>query len=107
MCRSPSPARRPSPRVRPPNAAVGSTVAVSTAHRAIPLHQRGGQFVLPVKENRQALFDAFDVLAWRDVPVAHRSIDTIRLAGRTDITEATRWAARSMDRPFTILGLTL
>jgi hypothetical protein len=28
------------------------------------------------------------------------------LAGRTDITEATRWAARSMDRPFTILGLT-
>jgi hypothetical protein len=30
----------------------------------------------------------------------------LRLAGRTGITEATRWAARSMDRPFTILGLT-
>ena len=24
----------------------------------------------------------------------------------TDVTEATRWAGRSMDRPFTILGLT-
>ena len=29
-----------------------------------------------------------------------------RLAGRTDITEATRWANRNMTRPFTILGLT-
>jgi len=28
------------------------------------------------------------------------------MAGRTDITEATRWAGRSMNRPFTILGLT-
>ena len=34
------------------------------------------------------------------------AIGALRLAGRTDITEATRWAARSMDRPFTILGLT-
>jgi hypothetical protein len=25
------------------------------------------------------------------------------LAGRHDTTEATRWASRSMDRPFTIL----
>src|SRR2546422_6889344 len=29
-----------------------------------------------------------------------------RLAGRTDITEASRWACRNMTRPFTILGLT-
>jgi hypothetical protein len=29
------------------------------------------------------------------------------LSGRTDVTEATRRAERSMDRPFTILGLTL
>jgi predicted transposase YbfD/YdcC len=34
------------------------------------------------------------------------AIGALRMAGRTDITEATRWAARSMDRPFTILGLT-
>ena len=34
------------------------------------------------------------------------AIGALRLAGRTDITEATRWAARHMNRPFTILGLT-
>ena len=34
------------------------------------------------------------------------AIGALRLAGSTDITEATRWAARRMDRPFTILGLT-
>ena len=34
------------------------------------------------------------------------AICTLRLFGRTDVTEATRWAGRSMDRPFTILGLT-
>jgi predicted transposase YbfD/YdcC len=34
------------------------------------------------------------------------AIGALHMAGRTDITEATRWAARSMDRPFTILGLT-
>jgi len=33
------------------------------------------------------------------------AICALRLFGRTDVTEATRWAARSMDRPFTILGL--
>jgi predicted transposase YbfD/YdcC len=180
------------------------------------IHERGGQFVLPVKENRRALFDALDALPWAQVPVAHTATDTghgrvttrtiqvlptpadlpfphvnqaflierhvtdlhgqqisavaalgvaspephqagpadlagyvreqwsieslhwirdtlyqedksqvrtrsgprimaalrnlaigaLRLAGRTDITEATRWAGRSMDRPFTILGLT-
>jgi hypothetical protein len=34
------------------------------------------------------------------------AIGALRLAGRTDITEATRWAGRRMNRPFTILGLT-
>jgi head-tail adaptor len=34
------------------------------------------------------------------------AISALRLAGRADITEATRWASRSIDRPFTILGLT-
>jgi predicted transposase YbfD/YdcC len=180
------------------------------------IHDHGGEFVLPVKENRRALFDALDALPWGQVPIAHtatdkgngrittrtiqvlpapddlpfphvsqvflieryvtglhgqpisavaalgvaspepgqadaaalagyvreqRSIESLhwlrdtlyqedksqvrtrsgprimaalrnlaigalRLAGRIDITEATRWAGRSMDRPFTILGLT-
>ena len=34
------------------------------------------------------------------------AIGALRIAGRIDVTEATRWAGRSMDRPFTILGLT-
>jgi predicted transposase YbfD/YdcC len=180
------------------------------------IREGGGEFVLPVKENRRALFDAIDALSWKDVPIAHSATDkghgrittrtiqvlpapeglpfphvsqvflieryvtdlqgrpvsavaalgvaspepgqagpadlaryvreqwsieslhwirdtlyqedksqvrtrsgpramaalrnlaigALRMAGRTDITEATRWAARSMDRPFTILGLT-
>jgi predicted transposase YbfD/YdcC len=180
------------------------------------IHERGGEFVLPVKENRRALFDALDALPWDQVPVAHTATDkghgrittrtiqvlpapddlpfphvsqvflieryvtglrgepvsavaalgvaspeawraspadlaryvrqqwsieslhwirdslyqedksqirtrngprimaalrnlaigALRLAGRPDITEATRWAGRFMDRPFTILGLT-
>jgi predicted transposase YbfD/YdcC len=39
------------------------------------IHDHGGEFVLPVKENRRALFDALDVLPWRDVPVAHTATD--------------------------------
>jgi len=34
------------------------------------------------------------------------AVGAFRLAGRTDITEATRWACRYMSRPFAILGLT-
>ncbi len=33
------------------------------------------------------------------------AICALRLSGRADVTEATRWACRSMDRPFAILGL--
>jgi predicted transposase YbfD/YdcC len=33
------------------------------------------------------------------------AIGALRLSGRTDITEATRWATRNTQRPFTILGL--
>jgi predicted transposase YbfD/YdcC len=179
------------------------------------IHERGGEFVLPVKENRRALFDAVNALPWEKAPVAHAATDrghgrittrtiqvlpapdglpfphvsqvflieryvtdlhgkpvsavaalgvaspgtgqadaaalaryvreqwsieslhwirdtlyqedkskvrtrsgprvmatlrnlaigALRLAGRTDVTEATRWAGRAMDRPFTILGL--
>jgi predicted transposase YbfD/YdcC len=180
------------------------------------IHAHGGEFVLPVKENRRALFGALDALPWAQVPIAHTATDkghgrittrtiqvlpapdglpfphvsqvflieryvtglhgqpvsaaaalgvaspdpgqanaadlagyvreqwsieslhwlrdtlyqedksrvrtrsgpramaalrnlaigALRLAGRTDVTEATRWAGRSMDRPFTILGIT-
>jgi predicted transposase YbfD/YdcC len=185
----------------------------ATARR---IRAQGGHFVLPVKENRSALFDALDALPWQSVPIAHTSTDighgrittrtiqvqpapsdlpfphvsqvwlierhvtatdgtplsaiaqlgvaspspelatpadlarynrdqwgievmhwirdtlyredhsrirtrsgprvmaslrnlaigAFRLAGRTDITEATRWACRYMNRPFAILGLT-
>jgi predicted transposase YbfD/YdcC len=180
------------------------------------IHEHGGEFVFPVKENRRTLFDALDALPWGQVPIAHAATDkghgrittrtiqvlpapqdlpfphvsqvflierhvrdlrgqpvsavaalgvaspapdqaspadlagyvreqwsieslhwlrdtlyqedkskvrtrngprvmaalrnlaigALRMAGRTDVTEATRWAGRSMDRPFTILGLT-
>jgi len=33
------------------------------------------------------------------------AIGALRLAGRTDTAEATRWATRNIERPFTILGL--
>ena len=187
------------------------TVKATASH----IHERGGEFVLPVQENRRALSDALDALPWSQVPVAHTTTDrghgrittrtiqvlpapedlpfphvsqvflierhvtglsgqpvsavaalgvaspgpeqadaaglagyvreqwsveslhwirdtlyqedkstvrtrsgprvmaalrnlaigALRLAGRIDVTEATRWAGRSMDRPFTILGL--
>jgi predicted transposase YbfD/YdcC len=180
------------------------------------IHEHGGEFVFPVKENRRALFDAINALPWEQAPIAHAATDkghgrittrtiqvlpapdglpfphvsqvflieryvtdlhgrpvsavaalgvaspepgqagaadlagyvreqwsieslhwirdtlyqedtsrvrtrsgprimaalrnlaigALHLAGRTDVTEATRWAGRSMDRPFTILGLT-
>ncbi|HWG98775.1 MAG TPA: hypothetical protein VNV66_05515, partial [Pilimelia sp.] len=34
------------------------------------------------------------------------AVNALRLAGRRDITEATRWASRNMTRPFTILDIT-
>ena len=34
------------------------------------------------------------------------AIGALHLLGRRDITEATRWATRAMDRPFKILKLT-
>ncbi|MGC4857309.1 ISAs1 family transposase [Micromonospora sp. DT4] len=198
----------------------GVTVTADALHTvkatADLIHQQGGEFVLPVKQNRQALFDALNTLPWADTPIAchdpdsghgrstrrtirvlpappdlpfphvnqvwlieryatdnasgqqsaaaqlgvashtpdraspaelaaynrgHWAIESLhfihdtchhedqstvrtrsgprvlaslrnlannalRLAGRPDITEATRWAARNMTRPFTILGLT-
>jgi predicted transposase YbfD/YdcC len=43
------------------------TVKATASH----IHERGGEFVLPVKENRRALLDALDALPWGQVPVAH------------------------------------
>jgi predicted transposase YbfD/YdcC len=39
------------------------------------IHAHGGEFVLPVKENRRALFDALDALPWRQAPIAHTATD--------------------------------
>jgi predicted transposase YbfD/YdcC len=39
------------------------------------IHERGGEFVLPVKENRRALSGALDALPWDQVPVAHTATD--------------------------------
>lgn len=197
----------------------GATVTADALHTvkatADLIHRRGGQFVFPVKENRQSLFDALNALPWNQTPIAYSSVDSghgritrrtiqvrpapadlpfphvnqvwlieryvtdtagipigaaaqlgvashtatqatpadlaryvqnhwsveslhwirdtcyredqstirtrngprvmaglrnlaigaLRLAGRADITEATRWAARNMTRPFTILGI--
>src|ERR1022692_1947685 len=43
------------------------TVKASANH----IHDHSGEFVLPVKENRRALFDALDELPWDDAPIAH------------------------------------
>jgi hypothetical protein len=39
------------------------------------------------------------------VALRNLAICALRLAGRIDVTEATRWSGRFMNRPFTILGL--
>ena len=39
------------------------------------IHEGGGEFVFPVKENRRSLFDAIDALPWKDVPIAHAATD--------------------------------
>jgi DDE_Tnp_1-associated len=78
------------------------TVKATARH----IHEHGGQFVLPVKENRQALFDRSRSGPRIMAGPRNLAVGALRLAGRANITEATRWACRSMDRPFTILGLT-
>jgi predicted transposase YbfD/YdcC len=40
------------------------------------IHQQSGQFVLPVKENRPALFDALNALPWATTPIGHESLET-------------------------------
>lgn len=58
----------------------GAVVTADALHTvkatAAYIHDHGGEFVLPVKENRRALFDALDALPWADVPVAYRAVDT-------------------------------
>jgi predicted transposase YbfD/YdcC len=39
------------------------------------IHQQGGRFVLPVKENRPALFDALNALPWAATPIGHDSVE--------------------------------
>jgi predicted transposase YbfD/YdcC len=40
------------------------------------LHERGAGFVFTVKQNQPTLFAALDALAWAEVPIAVRDIDT-------------------------------
>ena len=47
------------------------TVKATTRH----IHEHGGEFVLPVKENRRALSGALDALPWGQVPVARTATD--------------------------------
>ena len=49
------------------------------------IHEGGGEFVFPVKENRRSLFDAIDALPWKNVPIAHTATDR----GRGRITTRT------------------
>ena len=35
------------------------------------IHEGGGEFAFPLKENRRSLLDAVDALPWKNVPVAH------------------------------------
>jgi predicted transposase YbfD/YdcC len=39
------------------------------------IHDHGGEFVLPVKENRRRLFDAVNALPWEQAPIAHEATD--------------------------------
>ena len=39
------------------------------------IHEAGGEFILPVEENRKALFDVLDALPWHQVPIAHSATD--------------------------------
>ena len=45
----------------------------ATAHL---IHQQGGQFVFPVKQNRPKLFDALNALPWAETPIACHSLET-------------------------------
>ena len=47
------------------------TVKATTSH----IHDHGGEFVLPVKENRRALSGALDALPWGQVPIARTATD--------------------------------
>jgi hypothetical protein len=71
------------------------TVKATARH----IHEHGGQFVLPVKENRQTLFDRTRSGPRIMAGLRNLAIGALRLAGHADITEATRWACRSRDRP--------
>jgi len=47
------------------------TVKATARH----IHEHGGEFVLPVKKNPRALFDALDALPWDQAPIASTAID--------------------------------
>jgi predicted transposase YbfD/YdcC len=58
---------------------VGKVVTADALHAvkatANYIRERGGEFILPVKENRRALFDTVSTLPWEQAPVAHAATD--------------------------------
>ncbi len=74
---APDPASRDQPSQLPNPSSVATTArnrpdALHTMKAtADHIHERGGEFVPPVKENRRALFDALDALPCDQIPVGH------------------------------------
>jgi hypothetical protein len=64
------------------------TVKATASH----IHEHGGEFVLPVKENRRALSGALHALPWGQVPIARTATDK----GHGRITTRTiLWGSRT------------
>ncbi|MFV2110520.1 ISAs1 family transposase [Micromonospora sp. LOL_015] len=58
----------------------GMTATADALHAARAtaelIHDHGGQFVFPVKENRRTLFDALNTLPWANTPPDLENVDT-------------------------------
>jgi predicted transposase YbfD/YdcC len=79
----------------------GAVVTADALHTvkatATHIHARGAFFVLPVKENRQALYDAVNALPWTRTPITHTRTDI----GHARITRRTiRVLPAPADLPF-------
>ena len=53
------------------------TVKATARH----IHEHGGEFVFPVKENQPGLFNAVNALPWGDAPVASRTDQDLATGG--------------------------
>ena len=88
---------------------------VTSSPPAADLRKRGDQAQLagapPLEKIRDTLYREDDsTVRTRSGPrtmatLRNLAVGALHQAGRHDTTEATRWAGRYIDRPFTILGL--